>query len=217
MGVLDKFRDAFTKKEEPTKEHPREDPVINPPPQQRTPVVQWIIDQKTAGKTEEEVVSSLMQAGHAPEAIQQAMHDANVAMGIEPMKEQVFPEIKKDDMKTQFGQNVESYEPSKYLAEIENMVDDKVKKIGEDLSEITKWKLSVDGDLEKLTAGIDQLNSLIKDSRDKEKMKFDEYDRHLSEVKVELKATQEVFRKGLPEFTKGIQELSRIVKRKKSE
>lgn len=212
MGIFDKVKGAFNKQEE--KDTGR-DPVANPPieqPPAHDPVVDWIIQKRTSNTSDDEIKRTLLAHNHSAKAIEDALKRADAAMGLEPMPSPNYPDPR--DIKVQpKDDGVETYDRSQSIAEIENLIDDRVKKVRGDLDKLMQWKQQVDSDMQKLQAGIEQLTDLMKDTRDAERQKFTEYDEHLSQVKVELKATQEVFKKGLPEFTKGIQELSRIVKK----
>ncbi|MBD3319420.1 hypothetical protein GF342_05950 [Candidatus Woesearchaeota archaeon] len=211
MGVLDTFRGLF--KKEPKKEEKKEvKNVVDKAP--ADPVVDYIISQRNKGIGDDDIIATLLKHGHQDDDIKEAMKKADKAMGVEPMDTKELPEPTPNGT-SKMPEGVEIIEPSKALAEIQNMVDDRVKEVQDDVAELAKWRSQVDADLQGLEAEVKDIKSMLKQRREEDQSRFQRYDQHLSEVKVELKAMQEVFQKGLPEFTKGIQELSRIVKKQK--
>ena len=217
MGLFDSVKDAFKKDEQkPTQPSSPQSPGPHAD-HSSEPVVDWIIQKRTGGTDDDEIKRILLAHKHTPQDIEDAFRKADALYGPEPLSPPEFPDQKQIIIPPKLNDDVQPYQQSQSLAEIENLVDERVKRVQGDLDALQKWKQQVDSDIEQLKTSVSQLTDLLKDSRDKEREKFEEYDRHLSEVKVELKATQEVFRKGLPEFTKGIQELSRMVKRGKGE
>jgi hypothetical protein len=209
MSVLDKLKEAIGQGDEPKLDPlppldmPRQPatfaPVSSTPPGE-SPVVKWIHEQLDEGRTKSDISDDLRSSGYTAEQVGDSLRQAGILNSPEPMQRTPFP------------MNVQSYSPTADSAEVESLIDERIHKVHEQLDKFTTWSDRINGDIDTLKAQIEQMTELIKKDRDMERVKFKEYDRHLSEVKVELKATQEVFKKGLPQFTKGIQELNRIVK-----
>ncbi len=168
-------------------------------------LVEWVIAQKNAGRSDDDISATLRSRGHSAQAVDMAIQQASSRLG----------QFSSPSMESSFSGKDTSSAPSIDMKEVERLIDERLKDLSDSVLKLQNTKISLEGELESLKAKTDHVTAMLKESKDAERVKFDEFDDHLSKVKVELKAVQEVFKQGLPEFVKAVQELKRISSKSK--
>lgn len=93
----------------------------------------------------------------------------------------------------------------------EGIIEEKWVALMEDIKKIIEWKESIESRMIKLETGLNSANEQIAELRKGVLGKISDYEKGVSDVGVELKAMQKVFKESVPEFTSNISELSRLV------
>lgn len=121
------------------------------------------------------------------------------------------------------GQNVQqpSQQESQEVSEqveslVESVVEEKWEELIKGVEKIAEWKQDADRRLVRIEEDIKNLKKNFDDLHKGVLGKISEYDRGVREVGSSIDAMEKVFKKSLPEFTKNINELSRITRSAKS-
>ncbi|MEM3690267.1 MAG: hypothetical protein QXZ40_00875 [Candidatus Micrarchaeia archaeon] len=92
----------------------------------------------------------------------------------------------------------------------EAIIDEKWNEFIVNVNKIIAWKEKTEARMTALEKRMDDLKASVDQLQKAILEKVGEYDKHVTEVGVELKAMEKVFQKVLPTFTSNINELSRI-------
>jgi len=212
MGILD-----FLKKKQASPAAGQ--PVLYPVPMgmpvpgpmaPETPVDQ-VIAMQQQGLTNNQVIQQLQRQGYQPQQIYDAMAQAEMRGGVEPLP----PEMPGQDMQMggEYAPQQAPHEQPKGFEEIaEAIVEEKWHEFTRELGKLNEWKESTGSRLDKLDQSIADMKSDLDNLHKAIVSKISEYDKNLLDVGTEIKAMEKVFQKVLPELTGSVAELSRITK-----
>ncbi|MBI2565319.1 hypothetical protein HYV79_05050 [Candidatus Woesearchaeota archaeon] len=166
-------------------------------------LVEAIVQMRKDGYSDSEIIQAFSSQGYSPKEIEKALEEAN-QVSAEPA---YYPQAPTPPQPSAGETDWEEV--------IESIVEDKIRAVTREFSELQSWKERAHVKLEKLEQSVDDLKKNVLGLQKAMLGKVEEYERGLLDVGTELKAMQKVFKEALPELTKNISELSRITKGKK--
>lgn len=179
-------------------------PVPGPMPAE-TPVDQ-VSAMQQQGLTNNQIIQQLQRQGYQPQEIYDALAQAEMRGGVEPLPLGQEGQMGGD---TQGGQN----EPPKGFEEVaEAIVEEKWHEFTRELGKLNEWKEATGSRLDKLDQSMTDVKADLDNLHKAIVSRISEYDKNLLDVGTEIKAMEKVFQKVLPELTGSVAELSRITK-----
>ncbi len=170
-----------------------------------------VIQMKQQGLTNNQILEALQREGFKTDEIFDSMKQADIKMQMTQATGPI-PQFNPSP----FSQQIPIMTPQQgaHREEIEeiaeSIIEEKWQEIASEIRKIADWRDSV----ERRLAQLEAQSSALKDNFDKLHSalleKIDEYDRHISEVGIDIKALEKVFQKILPTFTQNVNELSRV-------
>lgn len=175
-----------------------------------------VVQMKQQGLTNNQILEALQREGFKTDEIFDAMKQADIKIQFLQGPVPAF-----QAPPTTFSQQGPVIQPSisqrEEIEEVaEAIIEEKWQDIAAEIRKIADWRDTVERRLAQLEAqtlslkdNFDKLHSALLE-------KIDEYDRHISEVGIDIKALEKVFQKILPTFTQNVNELSRVAQDLKS-
>ncbi|RMD57423.1 hypothetical protein D6825_04040 [Candidatus Woesearchaeota archaeon] len=218
MGILD----VFKKKEKPP------EPKAPPLPELQVPSevpINEVITMQQQGLTNNQIVQALQRKGYAPNAIYDALAQAEAKQTMGPAIQQPpgFPEqpgfMEPAAMGARGAQAPFEAQTQPPIAQhpdtealIEKIVEEKWNDMQKEHGKFSEWKDSINSRVDKIEQQIKDLRADLDGLHKAIVARVSDYDKTLMDVGTEVKAMEKVFQKVLPELTENIQELSRITK-----
>ncbi len=210
----------FRKREEPF-------PADMPAPSLGPPT-DLVIGMRQQGFTNNQIVQALQRDGYASDQIFDAMSQADIKGGVQPMPpvyaEQPFPGQPEGPMSgPEIGATMPSApvyeEPSREKIEeiAEAIIEEKWSELVASVNKVVEWKNKTEAKLDSFDEKVATLQKSFDEMHKAILGKITEYDKNIMEVGTEIKAMQRVFKQVLPTFTQNVNQLSRIVGRSKKE
>ena len=192
------------------------------PPVAETPINE-IIDMRSRGMTNDQIISKLKTEGFNFSQIQNAMSQAEVKSSAVPGPAIPLPEIElPGEPKLSEGPELPKPEPVQISAGkdnierlLEQIIEEKWKGVTNKLDAIENWKAGIDAKMEAIDKGIASLNNRIDKVQTSAASKVDEYDRTMQDVQTEMKALEKIMGKLIPSMTDTIKELREIAEETK--
>ncbi|MEM4246742.1 MAG: hypothetical protein QXR48_00250 [Candidatus Woesearchaeota archaeon] len=216
MGLLDIF------KKKPAAEAPA--PVAGYPVPMGMPVpgpmppevpTDQVLAMRQQGLTNNQIIQTLQRQGYQPQQIYDAMAQAEMKGGAEPMPE--APSAGVGEFPAAETAPKGAAETPKGFEEIaEAVVEEKWNEFMKEIGKINEWKEATTSRLDKLDQSLADMKSDLDNLHKAIVSKISEYDKNLLDVGTEIKAMEKVFQKVLPELTGSVAELSRITKTAKT-
>ncbi|MEM2916128.1 MAG: hypothetical protein QXT19_02110 [Candidatus Woesearchaeota archaeon] len=210
MGILDIF------KKKPSAE-PQAPPVGYPVPMgypvpgpmpPETPTDQ-VLAMQQQGLTNNQIIQTLQRQGYQPQQIYDAMAQAEMRGGAEPMPES--PSAGPGEFPAPVVPGAREA-PKGFEEVAESIIEEKWAEFTRELGKLNEWKDATTSRLDKIEQSVSDLKSDIDSLHKAVVSKVSEYDKNLLDVGTEIKAMEKVFQKVLPELTGSVAELSRITK-----
>jgi len=189
-------------------------PVSGPMPPE-TPTDQ-VLSMQQQGLTNNQIIQTLQRQGYQPQQIYDAMAQAEMRGGAEPMPEApsagpgLFPEA--GGMGAPRGEGAPREAPKGFEEIAEAVVEEKWNEFSKELGKMNEWKDATNSRLDKIDQSSADMKSDLDNLHKAIVSKISEYDKNLLDVGTEIKAMEKVFQKVLPELTGSVAELSRITK-----
>ena len=160
------------------------------------------------GLTNNQIIQTLQRQGYQPQQIYDAMAQAEMRGGAEPMPETSVP----GEMQSGQGKQMQGEAPKGFEEIAEAIVEEKWHEFTRELGKVNEWKDATGSRLDKIDQSIADMKSDLDNLHKAIVSKISEYDRNLLDVGTEIKAMEKVFQKVLPDLTGSVAELSRITK-----
>ncbi len=210
--------DFLKKKKE--KDFPEGD--LDFPPVAETPINE-IIDMRSRGMTNDQIISKLKTEGFNFSQIQNAMSQAEVKSSAVPGPAIPLPEIElPGELKLPEEPELPKPEPVQASGGkdnierlLEQIIEEKWKGVTNKLDAIENWKAGIDAKMEAIDKGIASLNGRIDKVQTSAASRVDEYDRTMQDVQTEMKALEKIMGKLIPSMTDTIKELREIAEETK--
>ncbi len=217
MGLLDIFKKKPAADAAPTVGYPvpMGMPVAGPMPPE-TPTDQ-VLSMQQQGLTNNQIIQTLQRQGYQPQQIYDAMAQAEMRGGAEPMPE--APSAGFGEFPSAGGMPARGapQEASKGVEEmVESVVEEKWAEFSKETAKMNEWKEATVSRLDKVDQSIADMKSDLDNLHKAIVSKISEYDKNLLDVGTEIKAMEKVFQKVLPELTGSVAELSRMTKTAKA-
>ncbi|MEM4239635.1 MAG: hypothetical protein QXM31_01105 [Candidatus Woesearchaeota archaeon] len=215
MGLLDIFRKKPAAEAAPAVGYPvpMGMPVAGPMPPE-VPTDQ-VLSMQQQGLTNNQIIQTLQRQGYQPQQIYDAMAQAELKGGAEPMPE--APSAAPGEFPAAGGMPGPRPEAPKGFEEIaEAVVEEKWQEFTRELGKMNEWKDATSSRLDKIDQLLSDMKSDLDNLHKAIVSKISEYDKNLLDVGTEIKAMEKVFQKVLPELTGSVAELSRITKTAKA-
>ncbi len=212
MGIMDIFRKKpSAESQAPAVGYPvpMGYPVPGPMPPE-TPTDQ-VLAMQQQGLTNNQIIQTLQRQGYQPQQIYDAMAQAEMRGGAEPMPE--APSAGPGEFPAPGAFPSAAREAPKGFEEIaESIVEEKWSEFTRELGKLTEWKDASVSRLDKIEQSVSDLKADIDNLHRAVVSKVSEYDKNLLDVGTEIKAMEKVFQKVLPDLTGSVTELSRITR-----
>ncbi len=210
MGILDIFRKKpFAEPQAPAVGYPV--PMGYPVPGPMPPEIptDQVLAMQQQGLTNNQIIQTLQRQGYQPQQIYDAMAQAELKGGAEPMPE--APSGGPGEFPAP-GVSGAREAPKGFEEVAESIVEEKWAEFTRELGKINEWKDATVSRLDKIEQSVSDLKSDIDSLHKAVVSKVSEYDKNLLDVGTEIKAMEKVFQKVLPDLTGSVAELSRITK-----
>jgi len=205
----------FGKKTEPfPADMPR--PSLGPP-------TDLVIGMRQQGFTNNQIVQTLQRDGYTSDQIFDAMSQADIKGGVQPIQLQYaepyppYPEMVQPGFQPMQGPALGAAyeEPSREKIEevAEAIIEEKWSEIVTSVNKVVEWKNKTEAKLEAFEEKVDTLQKSFDEMHNAIIGKITESDKNILEVGTEIKAMQRVFKQVLPTFTQNVNQLSRIINR----
>ncbi len=171
-----------------------------------------VMSLRSQGLNNNQIVQALQRDGYSLTQIYDAMNQADVKSSVQPspMEGPAPQGYGYEQQPAMAGGRAVSTDMIQPL--VESIVEEKWQELVVSVSKISEWKdkteiriNAIEQAMNMLKADFDKLHESILE-------KVGEYDRHITDVGVEIQALEKVFQKILPGFMENIGELSRITK-----
>ncbi len=179
-------------------------------------VLEKVLDLKSRGVPNKQIVESLRKEGYNNTDILEAMNQSDIKSAVDlgdedlgdadlSLDEPVAPK-KSSPPRPSGGFSVEDI---KDVAE--TLVEDKWKEVKSSIEDLQKWKKDIGDSLSEMQGKVDALDAGVTALKKGILEKIKSYDEGIEDIGAEIKAMDEVFRKILPTLSSDVKELSAIV------
>jgi hypothetical protein len=218
MGILDIFKKKPSAEQEaPSVGYPVPMGMPVPGPMQPEAPTDQVMAMQQQGLTNNQIIQTLQRQGYQPQQIYDAMAQAEMRGGAEPMPEAPsagMGEYPSAGAMPSAGAPREA--PKGFEEVVESIVEEKWNEFSKEMGKINEWKESTVSRLDKVDQAMADMKSDLDNLHKAIVSKISEYDKNLLDVGTEIKAMEKVFQKVLPELTGSVAELSRITKTAKA-
>ena len=173
-----------------------------------------VLAMQQQGLTNNQIIQTLQRQGYPPQQIYDAMAQAELRGGIEPMPE--APSAGPEEFPAPGAVPPAREAPKGFEEVAEAIVEEKWSEFSKEIAKINEWKEATNSRLDKVEQSIADMKSDLDNLHKAIVSKISEYDKNLLDVGTEIKAMEKVFQKVLPELTGSVAELSRITKTAKA-
>jgi len=210
------------KKEEPGPE-PQPNFQRGPAQQQGPGPVGLIIQMKSQGMSNNQIIQNLQQQGFSSDQIFNAMNQAEARSGVDNVAAGPVPFHTPEQPQQQFQHPGDRYETrdtaektdaTDRIEEIaEAIIDEKWKELTKNIRQITEWKDTTEARINQLIEDFKILKTDFNALHSAILGKVGEYDHNIVNLGTEIKAMETVFKKLLPTFSENVNELSELTKK----
>ncbi len=194
-------------------------------PSQGVPI-DLVLSMRNQGLSPDQIVQSLQRQGFDPHQIYDALNQASIKVGVENVPPQYFSpgEYPQEQQPIQYEPPQQAPPqmappPMQGVADMDRMeeiagaiVDEKWKDLTKTIERIMEWKDKVENRIGSLQQELDDLKNNYNNLHQGVLGKIGEYDKNMSDLGVEIKAMEKVFKEILPSLTSSVNELSNITK-----
>lgn len=182
--------------------------------------VQQILDLRSKGSSDNQIVQQLQRQGFSYQQIYDAMSQADLSkLSGAPLPEEMPPAPEPEPAPQSYPQPYPQEYPAypaaseERISEVaEAIINEKWEDLIVEVKKIADWKEKMENQLQKMADDFQRLKGQFDELHKGVIGKISEYDENIRDVGSELKAVEKVFKDVIPSFTENVSELSRITK-----
>ncbi|RLE39355.1 hypothetical protein DRJ17_01380 [Candidatus Woesearchaeota archaeon] len=186
-----------------------------------------VIEMRKHGLSNNQIIQNLQRDGYTVQQVYDAMNQAEMMQTIKkPALDSQSTKITSDILPAQAGaapaaptmpvpgqmptMPEQQIQDQKIEEIAEAIIDEKWDELEKGMRRVIDWKEKVDQRVTKIEQQILDITRSLQDLQKAVLERVAEYDKHVKEIGVDLKAMEKVFSQVLPQFTQNVNELSRV-------